>query len=108
MPETTVAEDIEHDLRGFFDDATRAKLFKEILALEKQAGVLFTCRHCKKQQTGQVSVPDAKAVVAALDMLMNRAWGRPGAQPDKPAAPDPGRSMEELSDLELEQIIRSS
>ena len=67
-------EEIRDVLDKKLDAALVNQLFENVLAIEKTAR--GWCPNCKKQV--QTTIPDAKAVVSALNELLVQAKGRPG------------------------------
>ena len=65
---------IERLLDNKVDDDLLDTLFENILSIEKSAR--GWCPSCNRAV--QVSIPDAKAVVSALNELLTQAKGRPG------------------------------
>jgi hypothetical protein len=52
-------------------------LVDEVLATTKKPWAEFSCKKCGARQRQMAEIPDARAVTAALDTLMNQSWGRP-------------------------------
>lgn len=67
---------IEESLENVLDRETLDLLLKEVLAGEKP--IRTWCPSCKKAV--HTSIPDAKAVVAAMSELLTQGFGRPAQQ----------------------------
>lgn len=93
----------------------RAALWEIVDSANKTYSKEIVCEHHPKYKAGApgnykhrvtVEVPDLAARVKAIDSLLDRLEGRPGAQPAKKPTPkvDPSK-MDELSDEALDAII---
>jgi hypothetical protein len=89
------AESVEDIQRTLLDAATSAS---------KPAWVEFECSDCGNRKRVEVPIPDVRARVAAIELLLREGVGRP-AQAEEPASlPQLPRSEAEASALDWDQL----
>ena len=89
------AESVEDIQRTLLDAATSAS---------KPAWVEFECSDCGKRKRVEVPVPDVRARVAAIELLLREGLGRP-AQAEEPASlPQLPRSEAEARVLDWDHL----
>jgi hypothetical protein len=89
------AESLEDIQRTLLDAATSAS---------KPAWVEFECSDCGKRKRVEVPVPDVRARVAAIELLLREGLGRPAQAEEPPTAPRIPETQAEIEALGWEQL----
>jgi hypothetical protein len=88
------AESVKDIQRTLLDAATSAS---------KPAWVEFECTDCGKRKRVEVPVPDVRARVAAIELLLREGLGRPAQADEPPSLPHLPRTKAEASALDWDQ-----
>ena len=89
------AESVEDIQRTLLDAATSAS---------KPAWVEFECSDCGKRKRVEVPVPDARARVAAIELLLREGLGRPAQAEEPPTLPLIPETKAEIEALGWEEL----
>jgi hypothetical protein len=89
------AQSVEDIQRTLLDAATSAS---------KPAWVEFECSDCGKRKRVEVPVPDVRARVAAIELLLRQGLGRPGQAEEPPALPRIPETKAEIEALGWEEL----
>ncbi len=73
-----VREGIADALQGTLTPEQIRSIVDEALAVKKKGSAEFNCKKCGAAQKQVFEYSDVKAVLAALELLANQSWGRPG------------------------------
>jgi hypothetical protein len=84
-------------------DDIRRVLLETATGANKQLWATITCKHCDRAGRYEITVPDNKVRLDAVQALLHEALGRPG-QAETPATPTFPRTPEEVSSLSWEQM----
>jgi hypothetical protein len=91
------------------DDALKAEARAKLIDVMRNAGkmqyVEVTCKDCGKRQRTQTLVPDNTNVVKAAGEIIDRIEGKAATKKEAPKVKTTGRSLEEMTDEELEAMI---
>jgi hypothetical protein len=91
------------------DDALKLEARAKLIDVMRNAGKLqyvdITCKHCERRQRIQALVPDNTNVVKAAGEIIDRLEGKAATRRETPKVNTAGRSLEELTDEELEAMI---
>ena len=89
------AESVEDIQRALLDAATSAS---------KPAWVEFECSDCGKRKRVEVPVPDVRARVAAIELLLREGLGRPAQAEEPPTLPRIPETKAEIEALGWEEL----
>jgi hypothetical protein len=89
------AESVEDIQRTLLDAATSAS---------KPAWVEFECSDCGKRKRVEVPVPDVRARVAAIELLLREGLGRPAQAEEPPTAPRIPETKAEIEALGWKEL----
>ena len=89
------AENVDDIRRTLLDAATSAS---------KPAWVEFECTDCGKRKRVEVPVPDVRARVAAIELLLREGLGRPAQAEEPPTLPRIPGTKAEIEALGWEQL----
>jgi hypothetical protein len=69
--------------------------------------VTLTCPDCSKKHRAQVSVPDVRSRVAAIELLLREGLGRPAQaeEPSVPQLPDSVEAIRAMSWTEIQTVF---
>src|SRR5262245_38775965 len=76
-------------------DEIQKALLDAAVGAAREHWATFTCPDCGKKHRAQVSVPDVRSRVAAIELLLREGLGRP-AQAEEPAVPQLPDSVEAI------------
>lgn len=76
-------------------DEIQQALLDAALGAAREHWATFTCPDCGKKHRAQVSVPDVRSRVAAIELLLREGLGRP-SQAEEPAVPQLPESVEAI------------
>jgi hypothetical protein len=82
-------------------------LLDAALGAAREHWATFTCPECGKNHRAQVSVPDVRSRVAAIELLLREGLGRP-AQTEEPhhdALPDRAAAIRRMSWSDLQAVF---
>src|SRR5438046_9303594 len=80
----------------------RRVLLETATGANKQLWATITCKHCERAGRYEITVPDNKVRLDAVQALLHEALGRPG-QPEAQAAPSLPRTAEPARSLSWDQ-----
>jgi hypothetical protein len=89
------AENVDDIRRTLLDAATSAS---------KPAWVEFECTDCGNRKRVEVPIPDVRARVAAIELLLREGLGRPAQAEEPPSLPQLPRSEAEARALDWDQL----
>jgi hypothetical protein len=88
------------------DEIQQALLDAAVGAL-REHWMTFTCPDCGKKHRAQVSVPDVRSRVAAIELLLREGLGRPAQADEAPVAqlPDSAEAVKAMSWSDLQAVF---
>jgi hypothetical protein len=88
------------------DEIQRA-LLDAALGAAREHWATFTCPDCGKKHRAQVSVPDVRSRVAAIELLLREGLGRPAQAEEAPVAqlPDSAEAVRRMSWSDLQTVF---
>lgn len=91
------------------DEELKKEALRTVIKVMRSANKLqyveVVCKHCEKRQRVQALVPDNSNIVNACKEILDRKEGKAATKKDAPKPKTSGRSLDELSDEELEALI---
>jgi hypothetical protein len=85
-------------------DGVRRTLLEAATAASKPAWVEFECSDCGNRKRVEVPIPDVRARVAAIELLLREGLGRPAQAEEPPSLPQLPRSEAEARALDWGQL----
>jgi hypothetical protein len=85
-------------------DDIRRTLLEAATAASKPAWVEFECTDCGNRKRVEVPIPDVRARVAAIELLLREGLGRPAQAEEPPPLPQLPRNEAEARALDWDQL----